>query len=105
MPSLEAPENAARDSTWNGVLLGLGVVPAIAVPVCRTEDYDSNTSWLRSCLVWVAAGPWAGGFIGGWIDEAINRTLYVSPGGTRRTVTLLPMLGLERASLAVTIRF
>ncbi len=93
-----------RDSTWNGVLLGLGVVASMAVLACKTEDYYSDDSPLRSCLVWVSFGPVVGGLIGGGIDGAINRTLYLSPGGTRRG-SLVPMLGRERASLAATIRF
>jgi len=92
-----------RDSTWNGALLGAGVGVLMTVLVCKTENYYSADPLLRSCLLWISLGPLGGGLVGGAIDGAINRPLYVSAGGSR--ITLLPLLGRQRAGLAAAIRF
>jgi hypothetical protein len=87
-----------RDSTWNGELLGLGIGSVTTLVACKSiKDPDD---W--SCLSWIALAPTVGLLSGQIIDGAINRT-YVSPGGTR--VTLLPLLGRERAGLAATLWF
>lgn len=85
------------DSKRNGALLGVGIGGLITLLVCAADD------WGWSCLPWITLGPLGGGLAGGAIDGAINRPLYVSAGGGR--ITLLPLLGRERAGLAAAIRF
>jgi hypothetical protein len=85
------------DSTANGGLLGVGVGGLMAALRCWADD------WGWACLPWITLAPTAGGFVGAAIDGAVNQPLYVSPraGG----VTLVPLLGRERAGLAARIRF
>jgi hypothetical protein len=86
------------DSDWNGSLIGVGI--GILTAVLLRDGCGENDVFCD--YVAILSTP-AGYVVGSSIDGAINRTLYVSPGGTR--ATLLPLLGRERAGLAAAIRF
>ena len=91
-----------HDSDWNGSLIGVGIGILTALTAARLSD-GCGEHYLNFCdYVAILSTP-AGYVVGSSIDGAINRTLYVSPGRTR--VTLLPLLGRERAGLAAAIRF
>ena len=86
-----------RDSTANGAWIGFGIGVLMWAGYCKTiKSADED------CL-WGIFAPTLGMAIGEEIDGRRNEAVYVSPAAPR--VTLLPLLGLERAALAVTLRF
>ena len=89
-----------RDSTANGVLIGAGVGALAALVACKTNRDPDN--W--SCLGWLSA-PVPAALIGGAMDGARNRPLYISPSTARLTVMPLLRVGRDRATLAAAIRF
>ena len=87
-----------RDSSWNGQVLGAGAGVLTAWIACRSIHDPDN--W--SCLAWMPIAPAAGSIIGGAIDSAVNRALYVAP---QRSVTLRTAAGRGNAGLAVSVSF
>ena len=87
-----------RDSTWNGVLIGLGVGIAGTIAVCAND-----TSGGGACLMFVILGPTLGIAGGAGIDGSINRRIYEAPG--RATTTVAPVIGPGRIGLAARVRF
>jgi hypothetical protein len=77
-----------RDSTLNGRLIGVGLGLLVSVVAYRTADPNDDD---LPELPYVVFSPVVGLFIGGAIDAAINRTLFVSPAAKR--VTLRPVVG------------
>ena len=87
-----------HDSDWNGALIGVGLGTLVTL---LANDECDNSGVVCNYIVLLA--PSAGLVVGGLIDRAITRTLYVSPRGVR--VTLRPVLGRERVGLAAAVRF
>lgn len=93
----------ARDSTFNGGLIGLGLGLLVSVAATVTEDRNDDDS---NALLYVVWSPTIGGFIGAAIDGAINRPLFVSPSAKR--VTLRPVVrgkGGRVVGAMATVRF
>lgn len=93
----------ARDSTWNGMLIGLGLGVLVSVVATVTANPQDDE---LSELPYVVLSPLVGPVIGTFIDGAINRTLFVSPAATR--VTLRPVVrdtGGRVAGAMATVRF
>jgi hypothetical protein len=78
-----------RDSTWNGALIGLGagVLAAFVANGACTGDH-------AGCLSVVVLAPFAGLFVGDFVDGRMNRTVYLpaQPGG----IVVAPLLGPAR---------
>ena len=88
-----------RDSTANGAWIGIGIGVLMMAAYCKATWDNPND---LSCAGWTPA-PTLGMLIGKEIDARRNEAVYVSPAAPR--VTLLPLLGRERAALAVALRF
>ena len=86
-----------RDSTANGAWIGFGIGVLMWAGYCKTIKSPDE-----DCL-WGIFAPTLGMAIGEEIDGRRNEAVYVSPAAPR--VTLLPLLGRERAALAVALRF
>lgn len=83
------------DSDWNGTLIGFGLgigVMALAVESCTSDE----------CVGFVLA-PVFGAVVGGMIDKAHNRPLYLSPRAT--SIAVSPLLAPRQVGLAATLRF
>ena len=86
-----------RDSTWNGELMGTAVGAAVAWTRCRATRQSPDDF---SCLWWIPVSPAVGSLVGGAIDRAVRRPLYVA--GAR--VQLRPIAG-RGVSAAVRLGF
>lgn len=87
------------DSTLNGILIGagLGVLAGWAI-IANAPPNDEGES-----LVLGSLSPMAGGLLGMWIDERVNRLLYASARGNAISMKLF--LGPARVGVMMTVGF
>jgi hypothetical protein len=99
--SLIATVTTARDTAWNGAIIGAGIGAALA-----SWDYLIDPSEPDNAAIFtVAIG--LGTAIGAGIDALVNKDgklLYTSPRQTA-TVTVLPFLRKNQHGVIVSIRF
>jgi hypothetical protein len=97
-----------RDSSWNGLLIGLGVgIGAARLSVVRTCDLpDSECAAIVGTVIGLPLIA-AGAVIGALIDRAVgNDLVYAAPShGARTSMTFSPFAGNKRAGLALAMRF
>ena len=97
-----------RDSSWNGILIGLGAgIAAARVSVGKTCDLPDPEC---AAIVTTAIGLpliGAGALIGWGVDRAIgNDYLYSAPyQAVGRSIMLTPFVGYKRAGAALAMRF
>ena len=95
------------DSTWNGMVIGAALAPAIVYGIHKWEEAavpDNND--LKGLLTIVLGGIGATAAIGiaYAIDRAVNQSIYERRLGAH-AVTLIPWVESNRASILVQVRF